>query len=147
LALPFLLHAQEHQLGFRLALLLLGLLGAAPLPFGLGLLPRQLFALALFGRKAFAVCALGSLALLGEDRLALGRQYLAVPAAQVGVGERGVAGSMVAAMAGAPVRDELLIQAFELAALLALELELLLAVDLLLRALQEEVENLLAPLC
>jgi hypothetical protein len=131
---------------FRLALLLLGLLGAATLPFSLGLLPGEFLAFALFGRKTFAVRALGSFSLIGEDRLALGKQYLAVPAAHVRVGERGVAGNMVAAMAGAPVRHELLIQPFQLSALLTLELELLLAIDLLLSALQKEVENLLTAL-
>ncbi|NJO32571.1 MAG: hypothetical protein HC869_04975 [Rhodospirillales bacterium] len=122
------------------------MLRALPLPYYFGALTLKLLALALRGFDALPMRPFRRFLFGRNNPTAPGEHGLAIVEADVGVGQRRITGSHIAAVTGVPLRDELLIQAFELSTLLALKVALLLAVDFLLGALQEEIENLLSAL-
>lgn len=123
------------------------LVGQLALSFGLFALTRELAGAFALGRFLLqATDALGHGLRFGQDIGAAGHQALAIIEAQMRVGQCHLAGGQISSMARLPSTDELLVQALVVLALRALEIALLLALELSLRFLQHEVENLLAPL-
>lgn len=81
-----------------------------------------------------------------ENRRTLGEQDPTILEVNVRIRKSPITLGEIAGMAGLPLGHKLLMQPLQLLALLLLELQLLLPVNFLLRALQKQIENLLAPL-